>query len=170
MNPIDGRMFCHPICTGIGQVIVRPIGPADADMTQAFVASLSGTSRYFRFFQPLKRLPPSMLDRFTCIGHGAQMALVGVALIEGKESIVGEARYCVNDDGVTAEIAVVVADEWQRRGVATGLLEMLERIAVANGVTRFTGETFAVNDRFLSFARAFGFEICPDSWFSLNCG
>ena len=156
-------MFRDPIRTSIGEVMVRPIGPGDADMVQAFVGGLSGNSRYFRFFQSLKRLPPGMLDRFTSIDHRTHMALVGVALVEGQQSIVAEARYAVNGDGVTAEIAVVVADAWQRRGIATGLLGLLERIAAANGVTRLTGETFAVNEKFVSFARASGFDIWPDS-------
>jgi acetyltransferase len=156
-------MFCHPIPTGIGEVMVRPIGPGDADMAQGFVGSLSATSRYFRFFQSLKGLSPGMLERFTRIDHPTHLALVGIALVAGQQRIVGEARYAVNDDGVSADIAVAVADAWQRRGVATGLLDMLERIAAATGVTRLTGESFAVNDTFLSFARAFGFKVRPDA-------
>ena len=54
-------MFCRPIRTGFGELAVRPVGPADAGIAQAFVTSLSGTSRYFRFFQALKCLSPSML-------------------------------------------------------------------------------------------------------------
>src|SRR5262245_42311017 len=43
------RIYCRPIYTGLGQITVRPIGPLDADLAQAFVTGLSGTSRYFRF-------------------------------------------------------------------------------------------------------------------------
>lgn len=156
------RLLCHPIRTGIGEVMVRPIGLGDADLAQAFVASLSATSSYFRFFQPLKALPPTMLERFVRVDR-AHLALVGVALVHGRKNIVGEARYAVNDDGVTADFAVAIADQWQRHGVATGLLEMLERIAATTGVTRLAGESFAVNETFLSFARAFGFRIRPDA-------
>jgi acetyltransferase len=158
MVAIDARMFCHPIHTGIGQVAVRPIGPGDADMVLAFVGNLSDSSRYFRFFQPLRVFSPSMLKRLTCIDGPAHVALVAVVVIAGSKSIIGEARYCGAGDGVTAEIAIVVADEWQRRGLGTGLLRMLERIAVANGVTRLTGESFASNDKFRGFAQASGFE------------
>lgn len=156
------RMFCHPIHTGIGEVLVRPIGPGDADMAQAFVDGLSATSRYFRFFATLKGLSPSMLDRFIRADHPNHLALVGIAGVQGRQSIVGEARYALNNDGATADIAVVIADAWQRRGVGKGLLEMLERIAAATGVARLTGESFAVNETFLSFARGFGFKIRPD--------
>jgi acetyltransferase len=162
MVSIDARMFCHPIHTGIGQVAVRPIVPGDADMMQAFVGNLSGTSRYFRFFQPLKRLSPSMLKRFTCIDYHTHVALVAVTSINGEKSIIGEARYVGIDGGVTAEIALVVADEWQCRGVGTGLLHILERLAAANGITRLTGEAFAWNEKLRSFLRASGFETWPD--------
>jgi acetyltransferase len=158
MVAIDARMFCHPIHTGVGQVTVRPIAPGDADMVLAFVGNLSDTSRYFRFFQPLKVLSPSMLKRLTCIDDPAQVTLVAVVVTAGRKSIIGEARYCGVDGGVTAEIAIVVADEWQRRGLGRRLLRMLERIAIANGITRLTGESFASNDKFRSFAQASGFE------------
>jgi GNAT superfamily N-acetyltransferase len=162
MNTADSRMFCHPIFTGMGQVLVRPMGPGDAAMMQAFVASLSGASRYFRFFQPLMQLPPSRLARLVNVDHRTHIAIVGVAQTQGKDCIVGEARYCTGDDAGSARIAIVIADEWQRRGLGAGLLGILERIAVANAITRLSGETFPFNDRFVSFARASGFEIWPD--------
>jgi len=157
------RMFCHPIQTGLGQVSVRPIGPADAGLVQAFVVSLSGTSRYFRFFQALKSLSPAMLDRFTRVDHADQIALVGVAMDRGAATIVAEARFAMLDDGVSADIAISVADPWQRRGIATALLTMLERIAGATGVGRLTGESFAVNEAFLQLARSAGFRVRPAS-------
>ena len=92
MVAIDARMFCHPIHTGIGQVTVRPIAPGDADMVLAFVGNLSGTSRYFRFFQPLKSLSPSMLKRLTCIDYRTHIALVAIVVVAGRKSIIGEAR------------------------------------------------------------------------------
>lgn len=85
------RMFCHPVRTGLGQVSVRPISPADAGLAQAFVVNLSGTSRYFRFFQALRSLSPAMLERFTRVDYTAHIALVGVATDGGAASIVAEA-------------------------------------------------------------------------------
>jgi len=153
------RMFCHPIETANGQVSVRPIRPADAGLSQAFVASLSATARYFRFFQPLKSLPPLLLERFTRVDHADHIALVGIAMDRGAASIVAEARYAVGGDGTVADIALVVADRWQRRGIATELLAALERIAGSTGIARLTGESFAVNAGFLQFARSSGFSV-----------
>jgi acetyltransferase len=163
MGAADSSMFCHPIFTGMGQVLVRTIRPGDAAMMQDFVAGLSGASRYFRFFQPLTQLPLTMLEHLTNINHRTHVAIVAVAQTQGKERIVGEARYCTGDDADSAEIAIVIADEWQRLGLGAGLLGSLERIAIANAITRLSGETFSFNDRFVSFARASGFEIWPDS-------
>src|SRR5262245_14985336 len=126
MLAIDGRKFCHPVRTGFGQVVIRPIEPTDSDMVQAFVRNLSGASRYFRFFQPLRCLTRGMLMRDTGLEDSGHVVLVAVAANQEREYIVGEARYCGRGDGVTAEMAIVVADEWQRRGVGRGLLQILE--------------------------------------------
>jgi acetyltransferase len=161
MIGVDARMFCRPINTAFGQVTVRPIVPGDADMMQVFVANLSGPARYFRFFQPLILLPQNMLKRLTCIDYDKHMALVAMASLERKKYIVGEARYVCVDDGA-AEIALVVADEWQCRGIGTGLLRTLERIAAANGIARFIGEALACNDQIRKFARTCGFKTWSD--------
>jgi acetyltransferase len=155
------RMFCRPICTGFGEITVRPLGPADDVLAQAFVTGLSGTSRYLRFFQVLQGLSPAMLERFTRVDH-VTMALAGFANVDGTPSMVAEARYAVGADGTSAEIALVVTDQWQHRGLATELMARLECIAVAAGITRLTGECFAVNVGFASLARSLGFQVRPD--------
>jgi acetyltransferase len=157
------RMFCRPICTGLGELAVRPIGPADAAIAQAFVAGLSGTSRYFRFFQVMTSLSPAMLDRFTRVDQVTQVALAAVTDLEGKPGMVAEARYAVAANGRSAEFALVVADAWQRRGLATQLMATLERIAVAAGITRLTAECLAANEGFVGFARSLGFRVRPDA-------
>jgi len=158
----DCRMFCRPIRTGGGEVAVRPISPADAELVQAFVTGLSGTSRYFRFFQPLKSLSPGMLDRLTRVDQVNHVALAGVAMLGGRPSMVAEVRYAVGPDGTTAEFALAVADQWQRCGIATELLTTLEHIAAAAGITRLTGECLAVNDPFVSLVRTLGYRVYPD--------
>ena len=158
-----GRMFCHPIRTAIGEVAVRPILPVDADLVQAFVGGLSSASRYFRFFQPVRCLPPAMLERFTRVDGVSGMALVGVASVQGSPAIVGEVRYALNSDSTSADIAMVVSEPWQRRGIATGMLSILECMAAATGITSFTGETLVANEACVRFARACGFQVRPDT-------
>jgi len=157
------RMFCRPIHTGDGEVAVRPISPADAELVEMFVASLSGSSRYFRFFQALKSLSPGMLDRLTRVDQVNHVALAGIAMFDGRPSMVAEARFAVNPDGASAEVALAVADEWQRRGIATELLTTLERIAAAAGITQLTGECLTINEPFLSLVRSLDYRVYPDA-------
>jgi GNAT superfamily N-acetyltransferase len=153
------RMLCRPIRTGFGEVAVRPMTPSDAGMAQAFVTSLSGACRYLRFFQVLRCLSPAMLDHFTRVNHVSHVALAGVVNVEGQQMMVAEARYAVSADGTSAEIALTVADQWQRRGLASELIETLERIAVSAGITCLTGECLAVNEGFAGLARSLGFRV-----------
>jgi acetyltransferase len=155
-------MFCRPIRTGFGELAMRPIGPADAGIAQAFVTSLSGTSRHFRFFQALRCLSPAMLDRFVRVDLVTQVALAAVADLDGRPSMVAEARYAVAADGRSAEFALAVADQWQRRGLATQLMATLERIAMAAGITRLTGECLAINEGFVSLARSLAYDVHAD--------
>lgn len=157
------RIYCHPIRTGFGEVAVRPIGPADASLAQAFITGLSGTARHFRFFQPIRSLSPAMLERFTRTDHVTHVALAGMVNVNGLPTMVAEARYVAGADGTSAEIAVTVADEWQRRGLATELMATLEQIAVASGITRLTGECLAVNGGFAGLARSLGFRVYADA-------
>jgi len=95
-----------------------------------------------------------MLDRLTRVDQVNHVALAGIARINGRVSMVAEARYTVGSDGTTAEIALAVADVWQRRGIATELLATLARVAAAAGITRFSGGCLAVNDPFVGLVRA----------------
>jgi acetyltransferase len=157
------RMFCRSIHTGKGEVTVRPISPADAELMQAFVTGLSGTSRYLRFFQALKSLSPGMLDHLTRVDQVKHVALAGVANLDGRPSIFAEARYAVNSGEGSAEIALAVADQWQRCGIATELLTTLERIAAVAGITRLTGECLAFNEPFVCLVRTLGYRVIPDA-------
>jgi acetyltransferase len=141
------------------EIVIRPIGPGDAEREQAFVRSLSPESRYFRFMSALRELPADMLYRFTHPDFRHELALV--ALIgEGEDARqIGVAR-CVGEAGRTsAEFAVVVADDWQNRGVGSRLLCELMRAAHAVGLTQIWGDILATNHRMLGLMASLGFEI-----------
>lgn len=85
------------------------------------------------------------------------MALV--AEIRATARIVGEARFAGDEDGKAAEVAVVVDDEWQRRGIARQLLLTLHDIARADGYERLTCEIQANNDAMQALARTCGYRL-----------
>jgi acetyltransferase len=82
-------------------------------------------------------------------------------LARGAEQLqVGVARYVMTDPS-TANVAIVVADEWQRKGIGKRLFEMLIDAARARGITRLEGEVLAENHAASALVKAFGFELSP---------
>lgn len=138
-------------------VWIRPIRPEDREREAEFVRSLSPASRYFRFHSALRELTPQMLERFTRINYPDEMALV--ALVDGAdgEEQVGVARYVRQSGSDTAEIAIVVADDWQGRGIATRLLTDLRDVARQAGITRLVASVLRENGRMLELVRRLGF-------------
>ncbi|HJV25288.1 MAG TPA: acetate--CoA ligase family protein, partial [Aromatoleum sp.] len=99
-------------------VTIRPIKPEDAELEVEFVRKLSAETKYYRFMNTMRELPPAMVARLTQIDYDREMAFVATIDAEGKEVEVGVCRYAVNPDGESCEFAVVVADDWQHRGLA----------------------------------------------------
>lgn len=150
------------ITTDRGPIGVRPLIPSDAELAKSFIEGLEPMSRYYRFFQSFRSVPPSLLERMVMIDPNESMALVAVAAIDGKPSIVGEARYCLAGDLQQADVAIAVDDNWHGLGVGRGLLQRLEASARTSGIHHLNGEVLAANDKMLHFARATGFQIWPD--------
>lgn len=169
-----GHMAIHPYPSELAQTLalrdgtaveLRPIRPEDAALEQRFVAELSEESRYFRFFYRLHELTPRMLARFTQVDYDREMALVAVApdaASPGGRRFIGVARYIANPDGESAEFAVVVADDWHRRGVARLLMSRLVACARKRGLARLQGSVLRANHDMLRFVASFGFSIADD--------
>ncbi|OOG28763.1 GNAT family N-acetyltransferase [Thioalkalivibrio denitrificans] len=137
---------------------IRPIRPEDARIEQSFVRGLSEQSRYFRFMQAMHELTPEMLVRFTQIDYDREMALIAVMEDErGGELQVAVARYTANPDRRSCEFALVVADDWQGRGIGTHLMQALMQVARSRGLTLMEGEVLAGNSGMLGLARSLGF-------------
>ena len=138
-----------------GTAFVRPIAPADASRLAAFHARLSPESIYFRFFSPHPRLSTDELDRFTNVDHDARAALV---MLIGEE-LIGVGRYDRLARGDTAEVAFVVSDAHQGRGVATLLLERLAAAARERGLRRFSADVLPHNRAMLGVFHDAGFDV-----------
>ncbi|HEY7439357.1 MAG TPA: GNAT family N-acetyltransferase [Acidimicrobiia bacterium] len=127
---------------GARGLTMRPIAETDAPLLRELFDRMSPESRYYRFHSPVQKVSDRWLEHLTHVDHCAREALI--AFVDGK--IVGVARYAaMPDDPTTAELAIVVADAWQRRGIATALLRALGTMAAARGVARWTGSVIAEN-------------------------
>ena len=136
--------------------------PADRDIEQRFVRELSVQSRYYRFHSVLKELSPYMLERFTHINYPDEMALIAtVPESDDNEMEIGVARYVRIPGSDTAEVAIVVADEWQGNGIGSRLLIDLRQLAIAAGIKHLEVSILPENRRMLHLARELGFSHKP---------
>jgi len=140
-------------------VTLRPIRPEDAEMEQTFVRGLSEETKYFRFMDTVQELTPTMLVRFTQIDYDREMALMAVTTVDGVEQELAIARYATNPDGLSCEFAVVVADQWQHKGIGHKLMSALMDAARAKGLTRMEGEILGTNQAMLGLVASLGFAI-----------
>jgi acetyltransferase len=153
---------------GGGEYTIRPIHPDDANMLKKLVSELSPESRYFRFVSSMAELPPSMLARFTLIDYDREMALVAVvkertATAEGDitetERIVGVSRYVTNPDQSSCEFALVVADDFNGKGLGSRLMESIMDVAREKGLAEIEGLVLANNAGMLKLMRGLGYQV-----------
>jgi acetyltransferase len=140
-------------------VTVRPIRPEDAELEQAFVRKLSPESRYFRFMDTMRELTPAMLVRFTQIDYDREMAFVATVPEGAGEAEIGVCRYVTNPDGESCEFALVIADDWQRKGLGRRLMGQLIDVARARGLRSMFGHVLAENRGMLQLCQSLGFAI-----------
>jgi len=127
---------------GSSEVLIRTITPEDRELLQIGFERLSDRSRYMRFQAPMSALSDEQLSYLTDVDHHDHEALV--ALDADAGDAVGVARFVRVSDRV-AECAIVVADDWQGRGLATELLDRLVERAQEEGIERFTAIVLAEN-------------------------
>ena len=145
------------------RAVVRPVHPADGPLVQRFVRELSPRSRRNRFFAPVAELSPAQLERMTRFDGATGLGLVAVA-IAGEDStrIVGIAQHAVSDPPF-AELALVVADGWQRQGLGERLVTLLLAHAAKTGIAAVQGFVMAANRPMLALASKLGFAFEDDA-------
>ncbi len=134
-------------------VHIRPIRPSDAAGLAEFHRSLSQETIYLRFFAPYPELTERDVHRFTHVDYVDRVALVATV----ADQLVGVGRYDRVADG-EAEVAFVVHDEHQGRGLGSVLLEHLAAAARERGISRFTAEVLPTNRRMLATFHDAGYE------------
>jgi GNAT superfamily N-acetyltransferase len=145
---------------------VRFVEPQDADALQAYFRALTVRSRYSRFLGAVSELPPSELGHFTHAGEDDRFSVIAVMVIDGYETIVGEARYGFEADTARFEFGLSIDDRWQGQGFGSALLGNLECRAAAFGAERLFGDTLRSNDVMIGLARKSGFAFTnsPGDW------
>ncbi len=164
------HMAIHPypshlttkISTPEGEITIRPIKPEDAELEVEFVRKLSPETKYLRFMNTMRELPPAMVARLTQIDYDREMAFVATIEENDEEVEIGVCRYAVNPDGESCEFAIVVAEDWQHRGLARRLMGVLIETARNRGLHAMTGIFLSNNERMLKFVQSLGFVLSND--------
>nr|WP_107499920.1 bifunctional GNAT family N-acetyltransferase/acetate--CoA ligase family protein [Streptomyces sp. fd1-xmd] len=145
-----------------GTARIRPITTEDAGRLVSFYEQVSDESKYYRFFAPYPRLSDRDVHRFT---HHDYVDRVGLAATVGEEFI-GTVRYDrIGPDGRPAsapadeaEVAFLVQDAHQGRGVASALLEHIGAVARERGIRRFAAEVLPANTKMIKVFTDVGYE------------
>jgi pimeloyl-ACP methyl ester carboxylesterase/RimJ/RimL family protein N-acetyltransferase len=130
-------------------VRLRPIRPDDEPRLVALFGRLSPRTVYQRFFRAYDRLPDEWYRRFVNVDYRTRLALVAEERVGAARHLRAVARYEPGVAPGTTEIAIVVEDAWQGRGLGALLLDALLEAAEGRGITRFTADVLADNRRMI---------------------
>ncbi len=133
-----------------GTVHLRPSGPADKEALRAMHSRMSARTKYLRYFSAVSEVSESQLAIFTNVDHIKTVGLVA----ELGGDLIGAGTYhrFVGPDGAVgddAEVAFLIEDAHQRRGLGSILLEHLAAAAQERGIKRFTAEVLTDNPSML---------------------
>jgi RimJ/RimL family protein N-acetyltransferase len=134
-----------------GHVSLAQLERSDGEALRRLFFRLSPETIYRRFHSPIVRPEQARPERLLDIDHHDREAVV--AVVDGE--IVGVARYSRWPGTDRADIAVVVADDWQRQGLATRMLSGLAELALSAGIESFTASVQGDNQQALKLLRRF---------------
>ena len=130
---------------------VRPILPSDEFVYRNFFYSLKEETIYHRFYHKIKIFSHEMAqEHFATMDYKKNITIIGLVRKKGRKEAIGIASYTQDEENEKlAEVAFVVKDDYQGHGVATALLQSLEKIAIQNGYDGFSAYTFGDNQAML---------------------
>jgi acetyltransferase len=145
-------------------LVLRPIRPDDEPMLVKFHETLSERAVYFRYFHSVSlksRVAHERLARICFVDYEREIVLVAdyKEPKTGQHSILGVGRLNKLQYRKEGEVAVLVSDHYQHRGLGTELLRQLTYIARDQKLTRVTGEMLRENLAMQTLAKKLGFSL-----------
>ncbi|HEY9293364.1 MAG TPA: GNAT family N-acetyltransferase [Microlunatus sp.] len=137
-----------------GLARLRPIKPDDAGLLVDFYSRVSDESKYLRFFAPYPRLSDRDVERFTTVDYVDRVAFI----LTVGEKMIAVGRYERLEDD-RAEVAFLVEDSQQGRGIAQLLLEHLAEAARERGITGFVADVLPENERMAQVFADAGYQL-----------
>jgi acyl-CoA hydrolase/RimJ/RimL family protein N-acetyltransferase len=144
--------------TGL-DLLLRPVKMNDEHLLKDFFYSLSNDSMYRRFISTRPDMHHERLQPFVVIDYTKEMVILAVVQQEEKEMFVGMAQYLIDENTHTAEVAFVVRDDYQGKGIGATLLSYVTYLARKSGLHGFTAAVLMENRQMLQLFDHMGFVI-----------
>jgi len=132
----------------------RAIKPSDVDEMRRLFYRFSDTAVYYRYFSPIKTMPHAKMQEYVTIDYRKTLSIVGLIGEPGEGRIIAEARYVRLPDLPHADVAFVVDEDYQGKGIARFLYDLLARTAKGKGIEGFRADVLATNTSMLKVFEA----------------
>jgi acetyltransferase len=119
------------------KVFLRPVKEMDGPLLSELFSKLSQASIILRFLSPLHNLPEKLVYQFSHVDYKKDFGLVALTDVGNSSPIIGVGRYAYDSESERPELAVVVMDDWQGKGLGSILLSRVIDIGRENGFSRF---------------------------------
>jgi acyl-CoA hydrolase len=149
----------HEVLRDGTEIFFRPVKPVDEAALTAMLYSLGEESVQKRYFAHTKTFPHRDVQRLANIDYRQDLAIVGLVPGVSGEEVVAIAQYFLEPRTQSAEVAFVVQDEWQKKGMGTFLLAYLTDIARRRGVKTFTASVLPHNKPMLGIFTNTGYDV-----------
>jgi len=140
------------------EVVLRPIKAEDEGRFDELIKSLSAESVRFRFFEVFKEIPHETLTKYCNLDYDRQIAIVA-ELQNGSKQIIGAGRVIAEPDGKSGEFAVLVTDQWQRKGLGSMLMEYIINVAKNMRLERIFAHVLPNNIKMKKLCEKKGFKM-----------
>ena len=141
------------------EIFFRPVRPTDEPSMAEMLYSLSKESVRTRYFTYSMAFPHKAVQKLTNIDYRNDLAIVGVVPSPAGEEIVAIAQYYLDPNTQAAEVAFLVQDEWQAKGMGTFLLQYIATIAKQRGVQKFYATVLPINRPMLNIFHNSGYKV-----------
>ncbi|MBN9288926.1 MAG: hypothetical protein BGO43_07700 [Gammaproteobacteria bacterium 39-13] len=159
IHPYPTYLIKHLQLSDGTNITIRPIRPEDAQLIQDFVHQLSAESKHFLFFGNITEFSYPELISLTQLDYDREIALITTLLSDGDEKCIGIIRYVVTNDRKIAEFSIVVADDWQNKGIGSNLLFNILQAAKMQGLKTLQGEVLLSNHKMRRLISNMGFNV-----------
>jgi acyl-CoA hydrolase/GNAT superfamily N-acetyltransferase len=144
------------------RIMLRPVKISDEPLLKDLFYSLSGPSMYTRFASARKDMHHQRLQEYVAVDYTRTMVILALVGMVEKEMAIGLGQYIVDEATHTAELALLVRDEYQGKGVGRELQSYLTYLAKRQGLLGFTAEVLADNTPALQLVKKTGFKLIYD--------